>query len=168
MAKAHFIAPTVPQEAARTVRLGAQGSAFADTEEGKLVKLAAESEYDLCAAGDPIEAVVASVDNATAGGFKIGSIYDEGTIFATADGAQATPGTGTLAIGDYVVCGTVSAIGTALTTYPKVTKATDQPGGAAYSQAAAKTAMFAWRVESLGSVGTGAVGTTVVIRRVNA
>jgi len=37
-------------------------------------------------------------------------------------------------------------------------KITDQLGNA----------MFAWRVVSLGTVGTGAVGTTIVVERVNA
>ena len=51
----------------------------------------------------------------------------EGMIFATADGLQATAGTGAIAVGDYVVAGTATAKGTALTVYPKVCKATVQP-----------------------------------------
>jgi len=51
---------------------------------------------------------------------------------AICDGLQATAGTGTIAVGDYVVCGTVVAAGTALTTTtgPKVCKATVQPTAA--------------------------------------
>jgi hypothetical protein len=52
---------------------------------------------------------------------------------------------------------TAVAKGTALTAYPKVCKAT----------AAGNTLNFKWRVESLGSAGTGAVGTSGVIARVS-
>lgn len=171
MSKAHFIAPYVPQFSAITARLGTTGAKFNTDDVGKLVKLAAESQYNLCAAGDAIEGVVAAVETATSGGFSIGSLFKRGTIFAIADGLQATPGTGTLAIGDFVVCGTVTALNTKLPSFPKVCKSTFQPYAA---EAAAltdvndmvKTALFGWRVESLGTVGTGAVGTTVVIVRV--
>lgn len=171
MAKAHYITPRVPQSPAKTVRFGAAASAYVAADEGKFVKLAGESRYDLCAAGDPIEGVIASVDTGTSGGFKIGSMYEAGGIFCLADGLQATPGTGAIAVGDYVVCGTVVAVGTALTTFPKVCKATNQPGAvpgdliAAGQQA--KNAIYAWRVVSLGTEGTGAVGTTIVVERMN-
>jgi hypothetical protein len=171
MSKAHYITPLVPQDPAQTVRFGTNAAQFVPADAGKLVKLAAESQYNLCAAGDPIEGVIAAVDNATSGGHSIGSIYKRGAILAVADGLQATPGTGTLAVGDYVVAGSITALGTALTSYPKVCKATMQPG---VTEAAAagdvndqlKVAMFPWRVVSLGSAGTGAVGTTIVIERV--
>jgi hypothetical protein len=89
----------------------------------------------------------------------------------TADGSQAA-GTGALAVGDFVVAGTIAALGTAVaSTGPKVRKATFQPFSA---EAAAltdvndmiKNGLFGWRVVSLGTVGTGAVGTQVVIERV--
>jgi len=110
-------------------------------------------------------------------------VIDKDEIFALADGLEATPGTGTIAIGDYVVAGTATAKGTALTSFPKVCKATNQPGAtvttsdnvaANINAAIAKVvdatanAIYAWRVVSLGSAGTGAVGTTIVIKRVNA
>ena len=73
----------------------------------------------------------------------------------TLDGLQATPGTGAIALGDYVVCGTVVAKGTSLAgAYPKVCKATTQTG-----------MYFAWRVVSLD--GTTAVGQTALIERVS-
>lgn len=72
------------------------------------------------------------------------------------DGLQATPGIGVVAIGDYVVAGTITAAGTALTSYPKVCKATG----------AGTTLNHKFRVVSLGTAGTGAVGTTGVIQRV--
>lgn len=190
-ARQHYITPQGTMQNAVTVRFGATGDAsgnYDSKENGKFVKLTAESTYALCAAGDPIEAVVTSVELATQGGWSVGGIKDEGMIFALADGLEATAGTGAIAIGDYVVCGTVVAKGTALTTYAKVCKATNQPGATvtvgtagADTAAAIKTvtdaaiaklvdaqmnALFAWRVVSLGTAGTGAVGTTIVIERV--
>ena len=47
------------------VRLGAgnaAGDRYSDVDQGKLVKLVAESRYDLCAAGDAIEGVVVAVE----------------------------------------------------------------------------------------------------------
>lgn len=156
MARDHFIKPTVPTEDITAVRLGAGSGAanqWTQAEEGKLVKLAGESRYDLCAAGDQIEAIVFSVELAPQNGFSVGSVTEDGKLSVTFDGLQATPGTGVIAVGDYVVAGTPVAKGTALTAYPKVCKAT----------AAATALLFKWRVVSLGPAGTGAVGTTGVI-----
>lgn len=159
MAKAHFITPTGNIEDVITVRLGA-GSGTAnnvdDKEVGKPVKLVAESRYDLAVAGNEIEGFITSVELATSAGFSIGGIIEEDSVFVTFDGLQATPGTGVIAIGDYVVAGTAVAKGTALTAFPKVCKAT----------AAGNTLNFKWRVVSLGAAGTGAVGTSGVITRV--
>jgi hypothetical protein len=160
MARTHQIVPQGNIEDVFTVRLGA-GNLTTDNltsvDSGKLVKLVAESRYDLCAAGNEIEGVVNSVELATTGGYTIAGLTDETKIFyAVADGLQATPGTGTIAIGDYCVAGTITAKGTALTSYPKVCKATG----------AGTTLNFKWRVVSLGTVGTGAVGTTIVLKKV--
>ena len=83
-------------------------------------------------------------------------MQEEGRFAVTFDGLQGTPGVGVVAIGDYVVTGTPVAKGTALTVPPRVCKAT----------AAATGIIFKWRVVSLGTAGTGAVGTTGVIQRV--
>lgn len=158
-----------------TSRLGsASGSAnyVDDKEIGKPVKLIGESLYNLCAAGDPIEGIITAVESYTADDYSIGSVQQNGRKTVTFDGLQATAGTGTIAVGDYVVTGTVVAKGTALSVPMKVCKATQQPG---ITEAGAvgdvndqlKVAMFAWRVVSLGSAGTGAVGTTGTIERVN-
>lgn len=155
MAANHFIVPTLPLEKVTAVRLGAGNTAndrYSDLDAGKAVKLVGESRYDLCAAGDKIEGFVVSVESATSNGYSIGGVVGEGMVFVTADGLQATPGTGAIAVGDYVVAGTATAKGTGLTAYAKVCKATSQTYGA-----------FAWRVVSLGQAGTGAVGTTIVI-----
>lgn len=140
-----------------TARLGAgSGSAnyVTDVEIGKSVKLAGDSQYNLCAAGDQIEGFITAVETYTADDFSIGSVQFEGRKRVTLDGLQATPGTGTCAIGDYCVAGTAVAKGTALTVPPKVCKATTQTG-----------MYFAWRIVSL--EGTGAVGQIAVIERVS-
>ncbi len=161
MARQHYIVPQGSMPTALTVRLGAgntTGDNFDEKEVGKFVKLTAESRYDLCAAGDEIEAVITSVELATQGGYSIGGVVDEGIMYVIADGLQATPGTGTIDLGDYVLTGSVTAKGTALRSYAKVVKAT--------TQANAKATPYAWRVVSLGTAGTGAVGTTIVVKKV--
>lgn len=123
---------------------------------GKLVKLKGDSQYGLCAVGNEIEGVVNQADEmGLLDGYNIGGVQVEGRFVAIADGLQATPGTGTIAVGDYVVAGTVDARGTALTTAgPKVCKAT----------AAATGLVFRWRVVSVGSAG--AVGDTLVVENI--
>lgn len=156
-----------------TARCGAgtgSGNNWSDAEVGKLAKLAGDSRYDLCAVGDPFDGVVSSVETATQDGYTIGSIRTTGRLSVTFDGSQAA-GTGSLAVGDFVVAGTPLAKGTALGSTPvKVRKATYQPG---ITEAAAvgdvndmiSVGLRPWRVVSLGSVGTGAVGTVGIIER---
>lgn len=186
MARNHYIVPTAPVEDSIAVRLGAASADYTTTELGKFAILAAESQFNLAAVGDKIEAQITAVELAPQNAFSIGAVCEEGKIAVTFDGAEAG-GAGAIAVGDYVVVGTAVAKGTALTAPPKVRKATNQPGtavvsvvGAADTAAAIKTkvdealvkvadaqknAVFAWRVVSLGTVGTGAVGTTGVIER---
>lgn len=184
---AKFKMGVIPTHAAVTARLGAGTGSLnhlADTELGKLVKLVGESRYGLCAAGDKIQGQIVVREAATQDDYTIGSVQSSGRIAAICDGLEATVGTGTIAVGDYVVCGTVTAKGTALSgtfARPKVAKATNQPGAtvdvsatvnqSTVNAALAKvadstmTALFAWRVISLGDAG--AVGDTCVIERVN-
>lgn len=168
----HFIVPQIPVSRVNTVRLGTDntsGNNFKDVDAGKIVKLAGESRYVLAAQGDPIEGVVTAVEAATQNGYSIGGVKKDEMFFATADGLQATAGTGTLAVGDYVVTGTVVALNTAQPGYPKVCKATVQPGAVPADLTAAsaqvKASLFAWRVVSL-TTGAGAVGTIVVVEKV--
>lgn len=167
-----------------TARLGAgSGSAnyVTDVEIGKAVKLVADSRYGLCAAGDPIEGFITAVESYTADDYSIGSVQIDGRKRVTLDGLEATAGTGTCAIGDYVVCGTVVAKGTALSVPMKVCKATNQPGATVTTTDNTKANIdialaaiidaesngrFAWRIVAL--EGTGAVGQYATIERVNA
>lgn len=160
MARSHYIKPTAPTEASITARLGAASGAggnLSDLDVDKIVILSAESGFNLAVAGNEIEGVITSVESATQNGWSIGGVNCEFDLMnVTFDGLQATPGTGVVAIGDYVVAGSITAKGTALTNYPKVCKATG----------AGTTLNYKFRVVSLGSAGTGAVGTTGVIMRV--
>lgn len=126
-----------------------------DADVGKFVKLVGDSQYGLCAVGNEIEAIVETANEQVQDGFYIGSIRKGGRVTVTLDGLQATPGTGVIAVGDYVVASTPVARGTSLSgAYPKVCKAT----------AAATAILFKWRVVAL--YGTGAVGQTALIERV--
>lgn len=157
MAGKHYIVPQLPMPEVTTVRLGAGNAAnqrFNQNDVGKIVKLAGESQYNLSAVGDPIEAVVVGVEAATSDGWSIGGVAGDKKLFVTADGAQAD-GSGTIAVGDYVVTGTPVALNTAMPGFPKVRKATSQT----------PVYPFAWRVVSLGT-GAGVSGTTMVIEKV--
>lgn len=160
-----FVMTEVVGSSTITVRLGAGAGAANNmddvTERGKFVKLGAESRYVLAVLGDEIEARIESINAATSDGFSIGAVSDSDTDFmrVTFDGLQATPGTGLVTIGAYVLVGTPVARLTQLTAPARVVSATDQ--------AAAKVGPFSWRVVSLGASGTGngAVGTTGLIQR---
>ncbi len=118
-----------------TTRLGVgsvnstPANAYTDKEIGKFVKLSGTDAYVLCVVGDPIQAVITAVESYTADDFSIGSVFEEGRKRVLLDGSQAA-GTGSIAIGDFVVAGTPVAKDTALTltTPPKVRKAPNQPG----------------------------------------
>lgn len=149
---------TIHSEKVVTTRVGTKAAPLTSADIGKPVKLIAESNYGLGAVGDAIEGFLTSSNHSSQGtqdGFAIGGVVTKGFKAVTFDGAQATPGTGTVAVGDYVVVGTVVATGTKLTGPMRVCKAT--------TQADAKAAPFKARVLSLGEVGTGAVGTVGLI-----
>lgn len=150
--------PIISERAPDTARLGAgtgAGNNWTDADNSKLVKLVADSRYDLCAAGDQIEAAVVAIESATLDGYTVGSVTKGGSLSVTLDGIQATPGTGTVAVGDFVVAGTIAVKGTAVGAFgPKVCKATTQTG-----------MYFVWRVVALPGA-SGAVGQPAVIQRV--
>jgi len=184
------VKPTHPPITARIGTAADANGRVADTEMWKLMKLVGDSRYSMCAAGDPIEGQLVALEKATQDGYSIGSVRTTGRMYATCDGLEATAGTGTIAVGDYVVCGTVVAKGTAISgtlPSPKVCKATNQPGTAIVSTVASAdtaaavkvaldavlvkaasanlNAIYAWRVVSLGVAG--AVGDSCIIERVN-
>lgn len=141
-----------------TARLGdgASGvSLLADADVGKFVKIIGDSQYGLAAVGNEIEGLVSSgPEGSTYDGFAVGTVRKNGRVLVTLDGLQATPGTGVVAVGDFVVAGTVTARGTLLPGNPKVCKAT----------AAATGLVYKWRVVAL--YGTTAVGQTALIEKV--
>lgn len=164
---------TLPSFAPITAKLGAQSAPYKDTEIGKLVKKGTlDSQHILCSAvGDVIDGRILGVEAATADGFGIGTVGRVGAMSVLAEGSEAA-GTGAIALGDQVVCGTPVAKDTGLgTTLPKVRKATMQVGTTAPADLAAVAAQLArsqylWVVTSLGPVGTGAVGTEILIERI--
>ena len=112
MARAFLIQPTIHAYPVDTVILNAPANtAPTRAEIGKPVKLVAADTYGLCAAGDPIEALIASdlssLTGATRGGKLLVGIVKKGIFKAKAGEV--------LAVGDYVVSDAVPALGTELT-----------------------------------------------------
>ena len=154
-----LITPTTQSERIITARLGANASntRFTDADVGKGVKLTGDSTYGLLSAADPIEGICTSVETGVYDGYVIGGVQTTGFVDATAYGLQATAGTGTIAVGEYVYAAAPAAVQVAetLSTTIRVVSAT--------TQATAKALPHKARVVSLGPVGTGAVGTAIVI-----
>lgn len=152
MAKKFKIAPTIESYPVKTVILGADKTdLYGFTEIGKPVKLAGDSTYVLCAAGDAIEGIITSSEYATSGGAtrggrSIGGIADNQGYFLVLADEQ-------LAVGDLIVTGTVTPKGTALQNID---------GAFNVKKAANANGLFRARIVGLGDAGTGAVGTTCV------
>ena len=111
MARAFLIQPTIHSYPVDTVILSAPANtAPTRAEIGKPVKLSGPDTYTLCAAGDPIEALIASdlssLTGATRGGKLLVGIVKKGIFKAKAGEV--------LAIGNYVVSDAVPALGTEL------------------------------------------------------
>ena len=154
-----LITPTTQNQITVTARLGgnAAGTRANDNDVGKGVKLVGDSNYGLLAAADAIEGVITSVETGVYDGYSLGGVQTKGYIDATAYGLQATPGTGAITVGQYVLAAAPAAI------QVKETLSTTMRVVSATNQATAATAAFNARVVSLGPVGTGAVGTAIVI-----
>jgi|JI8StandDraft_1071087.scaffolds.fasta_scaffold29847_5 hypothetical protein len=154
-----LITPTTESGRVITARLGANASntRFTDADVGKGVKLTGDSQYNLLSAADAIEGVANSVETGVYDGYVLGGVQTKGYIAATAYGLQATPGTGAITVGQYVLAAAPAAVQVAetLSTTIRVVSATNQ--------ATAAAAVYKARVVSLGSAGTGAVGTAIVI-----
>ena len=154
-----LITPTTQNQITVTARLGgnAAGTRANDNDVGKGVKLVGDSNYGLLAAADAIEGVITSVETGVYDGYSLGGVQTKGYMDATAYGLQATPGTGAITVGQYVLAAAPAAI------QVKETLSTTLRVVSATNQATAATAAFKARVVSLGPVGTGAVGTAIVI-----
>lgn len=153
-----LITPTTDSRKTITARLGgnASNTRFTDVDVGKGVKLIGDSNYGLLSAADPIEGICSSVETGVYDGYAIGGVQTKGYVNATAYGLQATPGVGVIAVGEYVYAAAPAAVQVAetLSTTLRVVSAT--------TQATAAGLPYKARVVSLGSAGTGAVGTAIV------
>ena len=152
MARAFLIQPTIHAYPVDTVILNAPANtAPTRAEIGKPVKLVAADTYGLCAAGDPIEAIItsdlSSLTGATRGGKLLVGIVKKGIFKAKAGEV--------LAIGDYVVSDAVPALGTVL---PENTAGEQLPT----VKKGANTTPFRCRVVGFDG-GTGAKDSTVVV-----
>lgn len=136
---------SIEQRRIVSAALGASNSAtFNRNDIGKAVKLGSAQNYVLAADGDEIEGFVSSVEVMTVnGGFSFGAVQRGGDMYAKV-------GSGSVAVGGYVVSYTQAALGTA---------------GAPAVKAGSPT-KFLWRCVRIVS-GTGTVGDTILLRREN-
>lgn len=152
MARAFLIQPTIHSYPVDTVILSAPANtAPTRAEIGKPVKLSGPDTYTLCAAGDPIEALIASdlssLTGATRGGKLLVGIVKKGIFKAKAGEV--------LAIGNYVVSDAVPALGTVL---PENTAGEQLPT----VKKGANTTPFQCRVVGFDG-GAGTLASTVVV-----
>lgn len=154
-----LITPTTQNQIVVTARVGgnASNTRCNDKDVGKGVKLVGDSNYGLLSAADAIEGIITSTETGIYDGFTLGGVQSKGYIDATAYGLQATPGTGAITVGQYVLAAAPAAVQVAETLSPTIRVVS------ATTQATAASAPFKARVVSLGPVGTGAVGTAIVI-----
>lgn len=123
----------------------------------KAYKMGTAQNYVPCADGDPIEGFVSAVEPFTVnGGFSFGSVQRRGRK-TVQNGAGQT----SLAVGDYVVAYTQTAIGTEGLAQVKKATATAATDDGAMNN----SGLYAWRVIRILS-GTGAAGDKVLIERV--
>lgn len=81
-----------------SAKLGATGAKMTDADVGYPVKLAADSQFDKCVDGNPIEGFVTSVEPFTVEDHSFGGVQT--------GGFKQVVVTGPIAVGDYVVAGT--------------------------------------------------------------
>lgn len=147
----------VPSAKVVSAALGANSSGkFADVDVGKAVKLGTANNYVLCAAGNDIDGFVNTIEPFTVNdGFSFGGVLMEGRIYAKVASDQGgTP----MAVGDYVVAGAPTALGTADTGV-----AGTEPGTAGMGRVktGAPTRRF-WRCIRI-VTGTGVAGDVVLL-----
>lgn len=139
---------TVPAEVFSTALGTGSGNQFTTNDVGKVVKLGTAQNYVLASGGNEIEGFVTSVEPFTVnGGYTFGGVTDEGFKEVVVGANQgATP----MAVGDWVVADTQTALGTAA-------------AGAVKTGTPTK---FLWRCVRIIS-GTGAAGSAVLVQRVD-
>lgn len=139
---------TVPTEVISTALGTGSGNVFVTADVGKAVKLGTAQNYVLVTAGNEIEAFVSSVEPFTVNsGYSFGGVVSEGFKAAV---VGANQGVTPMAVGDYVVADTQTALGTA---------------GAAAVKTGTPTKFF-WRCVRIIS-GAGAAGSAVLLQRVD-
>lgn len=146
----------------REAALGSSGNkgTFTDKDKGKPLKLAADSTYDICAAGDEIEEIfeaLAAQQSTVNNGYQIGTIRDDGQFLGIIDDITEAP-----AIGKYVVSGTQAALGTL--NGPAGKETTGYAKVRCIANANRAAALNKWRIVSILS-GSG-VGAVVLCERV--
>lgn len=135
----------------------AASSGIGNNDIGKAYKMGALQNFQPCADGDPIEGFLAAVEPFTVNdGFVFGSVQRRGRKVVQNGAAQAQ-----LAVGDYVVAFTQTAIGTAGLAQVKKATATAAADDGTLTQAG----LFAWRVIRI-VTGTGLAGEQVLVERV--
>lgn len=136
----------------------AASSGIGQKDLNKAYKMGTAQNYVPCADGDPIEAFLNAVEPYTVNnGFSFGSVQRRGRKTVQNGAGQAQ-----LAVGDYVVAFTQTAIGTAgLAQVKKATATAATDDGASMTQAG----LYAWRVIRI-LTGTGVAGDQVLIERV--
>ena len=158
---------TVPAQHINSSALGTGGSNLftSPNDIGKPVVLASSNNHTLAAAGNEIDGFVNSVEPYLVnGGYSFGGVLTHGRVQAIVGANQGgTP----MAVGDYVVADTQSALGTvgaaqAWTTYPG-TQPSNPTGPTALVKTGAPTKKF-WRCMRIIS-GAGAAGSVVLLER---
>lgn len=140
-----------------TASLGVSSVKLTSLDEGKAVKLVAESRYGVVTDGDEIEGILVAVEPATVNnGYGLGTIQRKESFIGKNLGA-------TLVIGEKVVAAAQPAVGTAIT---ELTSGNERGVRPTPVKTGTPTT-FVWRVISLLG-GGGLVNTNVLIERVNA
>lgn len=154
---------TVPAGKIVSAALGPNSSTTFETDDvGKPVKLGTANNYVLCVDGDEIQGFVTSVEPFTVNsGFSFGGVLLNGRKEVVNGAGQAQ-----LAVGDFVVAYTQTALGTAGTPKVKKGSAASQLTSGNYTYTERSPNTYMWRVISLLS-GTGLAGEAVLIELVN-
>lgn len=135
----------------------AAASGIGNNDLNKAYKAGTAQNYVPCADGDPIEGFLTAIEPFTVNnGFVFGSVQRRGRKLVQNGAAQAT-----LAVGDFVVAFTQTAIGTAgLAQVKKATATAATDDGALF-----QSGLFGWRVIRI-VTGTGVALDQVLIERV--